>query len=184
MNPRRRSAFAVGILALILLVGCARSASVSAQRVVAFDDVGLRITLPEGWDALRSTDPLSADGGSLFYLSNQALEPDCVDANGGCSLPLSELRLGGVLVWWSTSPCAGVACELPEGERRLISGREAASAQATGACTLLRATEEEVYAVTVTPQRVDWIVVCTRRPGGAERSAVAAILDGVDWRTP
>lgn len=184
MNPGLRAGLAGGVLALILLVGCSRSASQSAQQVVAFDDVGLRITLAEGWEALRSTDTLSADGGSLFYLSNQSLEPDCVDAQASCGLPLTELREGGVLVWWSTSSCAGVACELPDGKRRLIAGREAASAPHTGACPLVRATEEEVYAVTVTPQRVDWIVVCARKPGPAERSAVALILDGVEWRTP
>lgn len=174
----------MGPLALIVLVGCAGSASRSAQRVVAFDDVGLRITLPEGWEALRSIDPLGAEGGSLFYLSNQALGPDCVGADGSCGLPLSALRDGGVVVWWSTSRCAGVACDLPDGERLLIAGREAASAPDTGACPPVLATEEDVYAVTVTPQRVDWIVVCARLPREAERSAVAMILDGVDWRTP
>lgn len=184
MNPARRSGYSAGCLALILLAGCAGSAPLSAQRVVAFDDIGLRITLPEGWEALRSIDPLTADGGSLFYLSNQALEPDCAGADGSCGLPLTELRDGGVLVWWSTSTCAGVACELPNGRRLLIAGREAASAPHTGACSLVLATEESVYAVTVTPQRVDWIVVCARLPDTVERSAVALILDGVDWRTP
>jgi hypothetical protein len=184
VKPGLPSGVVGGFLALILLVGCSRTPPPSARQVVAFDDVGLRITLPEGWEALRSTDPLSAEGASLFYLSNQSLEPDCVDADGSCRLPLSELREGGMLVWWSTSSCAGVACELPDGERRLIAGREAASAPDTGACQLVHATEEEVYAVTVTPQRVDWIVLCARRPGTAERSALALILDEVEWRTP
>jgi hypothetical protein len=171
-------------LALIILGGCSASVTPTAGRIVAFDDLGLRVALPEGWEALRSSDPLSAEGGTLFYLSNQALEVDCGRTGGDCALPLTELREGGVLMWWSTSPCAGVACELPDGERRLISGREAASAPDTGACGVINATEEDVFAVQVTPQRVDWIVVCARQPGAAERLAVASILEGVDWLTP
>jgi hypothetical protein len=89
-----------------------------------------------------------------------------------------------VLLLWATSQCAGVACELPRGDRRLISGREAAAAPRTAMCDPIGATNEEVFAVAVTPQRVDWIVICARSPGDEEREAVASILDGVDWRTP
>jgi hypothetical protein len=172
------------VLVLMLLAACAGPASPPDGRVVAFDDAGLRITLPDGWEALRSADVGTPRGSSLFFVSNQALGPECAEARARCVLPVAELRDGGVLIWWSTVACAGVDCELPDGERRLISGREAAFAPDTGTCLLVNGTAEDVYAVMVTPQRVDWIVVCARRPGAGERAAVASILDGADWRTP
>jgi hypothetical protein len=154
--------------------------------VVAFDEVGIRLSLPAGWEEMRSSQISYGPASTLFYLSNQALHPDCHDSVDAyvCERPVDGLADGGMLVWWTTTRCAGVACELPAGKRLLISGREAARGADTGECDPLGATEEDVYAVTVTPQRVDWIVTCARAPGAADRAALASILDNVDWRTP
>lgn len=154
--------------------------------MVAFDDEGLRISVPAGWNDLRSNGTFSGEARTLFYLSNQVLNADCatVDGQQRCELPVSTLDERGVLVLWATARCAGAACELPGGERRLIGGREAARGSDTTACAPIDATEQDVYAVTVTPQRVDWIVICARHPGPVERAAVQTVLDTVDWRTP
>jgi hypothetical protein len=177
---------ACGILSLSLLASCATPGASGGTRVLAFDDVGLRVTVPTGWDGMRSGAVGFGSGRVLFYLSNRELQADCVQQgrDEGCALPVRALDDGGVLLVWATSACAGIACALPDGDRRLISGREAASSPGTGLCDPIGATDEEVYAVTVTPQRVDWIVICARYPGDAERAALASILDGINWRTP
>ena len=181
-----RAAVAFGALTLWLLVGCAAPALSGGPRVLALDGDGLRVSVPADWDATPSSDVGFGSGRVLFYASNQPLDTDCLQAadEPRCMLPLEALADGGVLLLWATSGCAGVACELPSDDRLLISGREAARAVDTGACEVIGATEEDVYAVTVTPQRVDWIVVCAREPTAAERAAVASILDTVDWLTP
>ena len=177
---------AFGVLALWLVVGCAAPTASGDPRVLALDSEGLRVGVPAGWDAIRSSDVGFGLGRVLFYASNQPLETDCLQAGDEprCTLPVGALADGGMLLLWATSGCAGVACELPSDDRMLISGREAARAVDTGTCEGIGATEEDVYAVTVTPQRVDWIVVCAREPTADERAAVATILDTVDWLTP
>ena len=185
MSGARRG-LALGLFALSLTVSCAAPTASGDPRVLALDDEGLRVSVPGDWDAIRSSDVGFGSGRVLFYLSNQALEADCLQAGNEsrCTFPVGALEDGGVLVLWATSGCAGVACELPSDDRLLISGREAAKAVDTGACEEIGATEEDVYAVTVTPQRVDWIVVCAREPTAAEQATVATILGAVEWRTP
>jgi hypothetical protein len=183
---RRRPSLALGIVAFAWLAASCATPSPGGTRVVAFDEEGLRLSLPAGWAAMRSNEAGFRHGRLLFYLSNQSLHADCaaVDHGLACPLPVDALDQRGVLVLWATSSCAGPACELPDGDRRLVSGREAAAGAPTGMCEPIGATEEQVYAVTVTPQRVDWIVICARSPESEERAALVSILDGVDWRTP
>ena len=181
-----RPGLAFSVLALSVVVSCAAPSASGDLRVLALDDEGLRVNVPAEWDAIRSSDVGFGAGRVLFYLSNQPMEADCLQAGEvpRCTLPVAALDDGGVLLLWATSGCVGVACELPGDDRLLISGREAARAVDTGTCDEIGASDEDVYAVTVTPQRVDWIVVCAREPTAAERAALATILETVDWRTP
>jgi len=172
---------ALSIVLVAMLGGCG-SVVPSGSRVVAFEDEGLRLTLPPGWEEIRSSEVGSEVGRTLFYLANQPLQQDC--AGDACGPPVDALLDGRILVWWSSAHCAGVGCELPGGERLLISGREAARGSDTGVCDALGATEEKVYAVSVTPQRLDWIVICARSPTDDARAELASILDGIGWRTP
>ena len=169
-------------LMTVALVGGCGPAVPSGSSIVAFEDEGLRLTIPPGWDEIRSSEVRSDVGRTLFYLANQPLQQDCT--GDGCGPPLDALLDGGVLVWWSSARCAGVGCELPGGERLLISGREAARGSDTGVCDPLGSSEEKVYAVSVTPQRLDWIVICARSPADRQRAELAPILDGIEWRTP
>jgi len=177
---------ACGIFSLWLLASCATPDASGGTRVLALDDEGLRVSVPADWEAMRSGDVAFGTGRVLFYLSNRTLQADCGEkgGEGGCTLPVQALDDRGVLLLWATSACAGAVCELPDGDRRLISGREAAAAPRTGLCDPIGATHQEVYAVTVTPQRIDWIVICARSPGDEERAALDSILNGVDWRAP
>jgi hypothetical protein len=184
-RPRRRHVWAIGLSVVALVGGCGPAVP-SGSGLVAFDDEGLRVALPVGWAAMRAGDVGHGNGRVLFYLSNQDMHGDCRDEGGQqfCWFPVDSLSAEGVLVIWSTSNCAGTACDLPDDERRLISGREAATTDETGMCFHIAATDESVYAVTVTPQRVDWIVVCAHTPGPVQRGEIASILDGVEWLTP
>ena len=44
--------------------------------------------------------------------------------------------------------------------------------------------EWSAYYVTVTPQRVDVLLVCARDPTDATREALLGFLDGILWRVP
>jgi hypothetical protein len=181
-RPRLQLRHVVVACVILLVLGGCGPAVPSGSRIVAFEDEGLRLALPPGWEEIRSSEVGSEVGRTLFYLANQPLQQDC--AGDGCAPPLDALLDGGVLVWWSSVRCAGVGCELPGGERLLIGGREAARGSDTGVCDAIGATEEKVYAVSVTPQRLDWIVICARSPTDDANAELASILDGIGWRTP
>jgi hypothetical protein len=137
---KARRCLACGILALSLLASCATPGASGGPRVLALDAEGLRVSMPADWEAMRSGDVGFASGRVLSYMSNRALQADCGQEGGeqACTLPVRALDNGGVLLLWATSACAGVVCNLPDGDRRLISGREAAAATTVPACLYTR----------------------------------------------
>jgi hypothetical protein len=151
----------------------------------AFDGDGFRVQVPSGWRA-EATDPDAWSGGqTIALISTQALDPEC-DGPGvsNCRTPVVALDDGSLLVWWVTTTCAGAACELPDGERLLIGGREARRIESTGLCDDLGATSETAYVVTVSPQRLDAIVACDNDASASVQAQLQSLLDSVDWRTP
>jgi len=54
----------------------------------------------------------------------------------------------------------------------------------TNGCDETGFTERSAYYVTVTPQRIDALVICARDPSGATRSAFLGFLDAIQWRIP
>ena len=118
-------------------------------------------------------------------ISTQNLDPQC-DGPGvrNCRSPVAALADGSQLVWWVTTTCAGAACELPDGERLLIGGREARRIERTGLCDGLGATSESAYVVTVSPQRLDAIVACDKDAPASVQAELQSLIDSVDWRTP
>ena len=151
----------------------------------AFDGDGFRVQVPAGWRA-ETTDPAAWRGGqTIALISSQALDPQC-DGPGvsNCRTPVAALDDGSLLVWWITTNCAGTACELPDGERLLIGGRETRRIESTGLCNDLGATSETAYVVTVSPQRLDAIVACDHDASASVQAQLQGLLDSVDWRTP
>lgn len=151
----------------------------------AFEGNGFRVTVPDGWQAL-ATEPASWRGGqTVAFISNQALDPQC-DGPGvsNCHAPVEALDEGSQLVWWITTTCAGATCELPDGERLLVGGREARRIGDTDVCDSLRATAEVAYVVAVSPQRLDAIVACDHDASASVQQQLQALIDSVDWRTP
>ena len=151
----------------------------------AFSGDGFRVRVPPGWRA-QATDPDAWRGGqTIALISTQALDPQC-DGPGvsNCRTPVAALDDGSLLAWWVTTTCAGAACELPDGERLLIGGREARRIESTGLCDELSATSETAYVVTVSPQRLDAIVACDNDASASVQAQLQGLLDSVDWRTP
>ncbi len=151
----------------------------------AFEGDGFRVQLPDEWQAL-ATDPHEWRGGqTIALMSTQALDPQC-DGPGAtnCRTPVETLDDGSQLVWWVTTTCAGAACELPDGQRLLIGGREARRIDSTGLCDDLHATSETAYVVAVSPQRLDAIVACDNDAPASVRAQLQSLIDSVDWRTP
>lgn len=150
-----------------------------------FDGSGFRVRVPPGWRA-EATEPGAWRGGqTIALISTQALDPQC-DGPGvsNCRTPVAALDEGSQLVWWVTANCAGAACELPDGERLLIGGREARRMVSTGLCDELGATSEVAYVVAVSPQRLDAIVTCDNHAPASVQTQLRSLIDSVDWRTP
>lgn len=170
-------------LALVAVTGCRPAADPGNGS--AFDGNGFRVRVPDGWQAL-ATDPRSWRGGQTIALfSNQALDPQC-DGPGesNCRAPVEALDSGSQLVWWITATCAGASCELPDGERLLVGGREARRIHSTDLCGDLGATSEVAYVVAVSPQRLDAIVACDNEASTSFQAQLQDLFDSVDWRTP
>ena len=151
----------------------------------AFDGNGFRLRVPDGWQAL-ATDPGSWRGGqTIAFISNQALDPQCDGPGvGNCHAPVEALDAGSQLVWWITTTCAGATCELPDGERLLVGGREARRIGDTDLCEPLGATAEVAYVVAVSPQRLDAIVACDNDADASVQAQLQSLIDSVEWRTP
>ena len=168
-------------LALVLatvLVACSQPAG----NVLAAERGGFRVTLPAGWDG-RATEPSDwADHRTVAILSSQPLDPQC-GANG-CTAPIAALPDGSVLLWWLSENCAGSACELPDGEALLVGGRQATQVGGSHLCDGLGATSETAYIVTVTPQRLEAIVVCGRDASEQLMAQARDLLEHVSWRVP
>ena len=177
----------VAAASLVVIAGvaaaCTPSAASSADN--AFDGSGFRVAVPPGWHA-QATDPTAWLGGqTIALISTQALDPQC-DGPGvsNCRTPVPALDEGSLLVWWVTANCAGAACELPDGERLLVGGREARRIESTGLCDELGAASEWAYVVAVSPQRLDAIVTCVNHAPASVQQQLQGLLDSVDWRTP
>jgi hypothetical protein len=170
-------------LALVAVTACGPAAD--AGNGSAFDGDGFRVRVPDGWHAL-ATDPGSWRGGQTIALfSNQPLDPQC-DGPGvsNCRAPVEALDSGSQLVWWITATCAGASCELPDGERLLVGGREARRIGDTDLCAALEASSEVAYVVAVSPQRLDAIVACDNDAATSVQAQLRSLIDSVDWRTP
>jgi hypothetical protein len=174
---------AVCWLMAVALCGCSASGGVAGG--TAFEGDGFSVRVPDGWQA-RATDPDDWRGGqTIALISSQALDPQCDGPDAtNCHAPLEALDDGSQLVWWVTTNCAGAACELPDGERLLIGGREGRLIQRTALCDDLGATSESAYVVAVSPQRLDAIVTCDRVAAASVQAQVQDLIESVDWRTP
>lgn len=169
-------------LTVVALAACGPTQDASGT---LFDGDGFRVRVPDGWQA-QATDPLAWRGGQTIALfSTQALDPQCEGPGlSTCRTPVAVLDEGSALVWWVTTNCAGGACELPDGERLLVGGREARRIESTGLCDEVDATSEVAYVVTVSPQRLDAIVACERDAPAPVQDQLQGLIDSVDWRTP
>ena len=102
-----------------------------------------------------------------------------------CRSPLGVgLRAGGMLVAWAARSCAGQFCNLPAGTVIGVGNRQGVRAETDSGCEETGFTERSAYYVTVTPQRVDILLICARNPTDATRSALLGFLDAIRWRIP
>ncbi len=146
----------------------------------------MRFVAPTGWQLVESTAELGNSGKIVAYLANEPLRPDCPRPKSAvCQSPLAdELRQGGVFVTWLADPCVAGGCDLPPAPLIRIGNRQGVQAPIGAGCEGTGFTEGSLYHVTVTPQRVDTLVVCARDPSEATRSAFLGFLDAIQWRIP
>jgi hypothetical protein len=173
---------AIALVVAFMLVGCSQPTG----NVLEVGRAGFRVAVPPGWDA-RGTDRTEwADGRTVALFASQPLDPQCQTSGSAqtCTAPVASLIDGGLLVWWLSENCAGAGCEPPDGERLLVGGRPAIRIDGSQLCDRLGATSERAYLVTVTPQRLDAIVVCERNASEATQAQLRDMLEHVSWRTP
>jgi hypothetical protein len=169
--------------ALLILAACS-SPSRHASAGTQWDQQGVRFTAPAGW-AVRTDGEDLPGATALAFISNQAIQDCSGDVDRpSCPPPILKLEAGGVLIAWYEAHCVAAGCNLPAGDQVLVGGRVAVRYPGPGLCDPLAASDEEVVAVTVSPQRVDLIVTCSRDANGSVRAAVAALFDSIQWRTP
>ena len=176
-----RAGLALAIVAL--LVACAPSGHATPAGS-PFEDDDVRFVAPTGWE-MRQPPLTDGAGGILVYVATQPISGECGLGEPSCSNPLDDqLAPGGVLVIWATRYCAGRTCELPAAPLMSIGNRQGVMVPVEAGCESTAFTERSAYFVTVTPQRVDILLVCVRHPSGSTRSALLGFLDAIHWRVP
>ena len=171
-----------------LLAGCASSSTHPVPGGASFQDDEVRFVAPTGWEVRSSgAESYGAGGAIRLYLANQPLRQDCPvgDPAAVCESLLGDgLRPGGMLVVWLSASCVAKGCDLPPASLIAVGNRQGVRLPLTDGCEGTGFTERSAYYVTVTPQRVDALLVCARDPSDATRSAFLGFLDAVDWRIP
>lgn len=178
----RRSVWLAGF---VLLAACATTNEHPVPAGPAFQSDDIRFVAPTGWELREAARPTLGPDNLVVFLANQPLRGECGLAEASCAAPLDdELRPGGMLVIWATRFCAAQRCDLPSGRLLAIGNRQGVAAPADAGCEAIHFTERSAYYVTVTPQRVDILLVCARDPTDATRAAFLGFLDAIQWRIP
>jgi hypothetical protein len=176
----------VTLACVVVLVACAPA----LQRPPlgpSFESDEVRFVAPTGWEVRQPATGSPDLDQVVAYLANQPLSEDCreVGTEISCGSPLPDgLRAGGMLVVWAGRPCVAQACALPSETLIAIGNRQGVRTPTTVGCEGTGFTERAAYYVTVTPQRVDILLVCARDPSDATRSAFLGFLDAIQWRIP
>ena len=174
-----------GLVCVALLVACAPSIEHPVPAGPAFESDEVRFVAPTGWQLREAARPTNGTANFFVFLANQPLRDQCGLAEASCTAPLvDELQPGGMLVIWATRLCAAQFCNLPSAPLRSIGNRQGVMSQPDSGCEDMVFTERSVYYVTVTPQRVDILLVCARDPSDATRSGFLGFLDAIRWRIP
>lgn len=177
---------AAALAGVVLLAACA-SASHPAPGGPKFESDEVRFVAPTGWEVQQPTTGSPDLDQVVAYIANQPLDEDCqeVGTETSCGSPLTDgLRAGGMLVAWAGRPCVAQSCALPTDTLIAIGNRQGVRTPTDAGCEGTGFTERAAYYVTVTPQRVDILLVCARDPSDATRSAFHGFLDTIRWRIP
>lgn len=168
---------------VVLLTACATTHPVPGGP--SFESDAVRFVAPTGWEMLEPTAPANGTSPVVIYLANQPLRGECGPVEASCMGPLADpLRPGGVLVTWAARLCAAQLCNLPSAPLVAIGNRQGVEVFSDAGCEGTGFTERVAYYVTVTPQRVDILLVCARDASDATRSAFRGFLDAIRWRIP
>lgn len=177
----------LGLACIALLAACASTLEHPTPGGPSYEGEAFRFVAPTGWVIQPSNEVSYGPSGRVLYVANQPMHEDCISDAAGitCHAPIDGgLRRGGMLVIWIASTCVARSCELPPGQLMPIGNRQGVRAAVTDGCEEIGYTERSGYFVTITPQRVDVLLVCARDPSDATRSAFLGFLDAIQWRIP
>ncbi len=175
-----------GVVCSALLVACA-AADHPVPYGPSFEADDVRFVAPSGWQVRQPSGPQSHFNRTVVYLANQLLQSEC-HAQGqelACDSPLADgLRAGGMLVAWAARACAAQLCDIPPETLIQVGNRLGVHAPSDDGCKGTGFTERSAYYITVSPQRVDVLLICARDPTDATREAFLGFLDTIQWRVP
>lgn len=177
----------LALACVALLVACAPALELPVPDGPTFESEQVRFVAPTGWEIRRPAAGSPDLDQIVAYLANQPLHQECreVGTEISCGSPLADgLRAGGMLVVWAVRPCVAQFCALPSESLIAVGNRQGVLASTSSGCEGTGFTERSAYHVTVTPQRVDILLVCARDPSNATRSAFLGFLDAIRWRIP
>jgi hypothetical protein len=177
---------AVALAGLVLLAACS-AADHPVPEGQRFEADDVRFVAPAGWVVRQPSGFQSQYNRTVVFLANQPLESECRPEGQGlrCDSPIPDgLRDGGMLVWWVARACVAQHCDLPAAPLMQIGNRQGVHGPVEYGCERDGYTERSAYYVTVTPQRVDVLLVCSRDPTDATREALLGFLDAIRWRIP
>ena len=175
------------LLAGFVLLAACTSPSHPLPGGPKFESGEVRFAAPTGWEVRQPTTGSPDLDQVVAYLANQPLREDCPEVRTAisCGTALTDgLRAGGIRVAWAGRPCVAQACALPTATLIAIGNRQGVRTPTDVGCEGTGFTERAAYYVTVTPQRVDILLVCARDPSDATRSAFLGFLDAIRWRIP
>ncbi|MEX0710339.1 MAG: hypothetical protein WD116_03945 [Chloroflexota bacterium] len=175
------------LVCVALLASCGSTSPHPVPGGASFERDDFRFVAPTGWQVRSSTEVSFGASRRVVYLANQELRDDCAEEATGvtCSPPIDGgLRPGAMLVTWVVRSCVARGCDLPPGRLITIGNRQGVNAPMDAGCPDIGSTEISAWHVSVTPQRVDVLMACSRDPSDGTRAAFLGFLDAIRWRIP
>ena len=175
-------AYITACVLAVIAIGIGASASRWDQKLSQFDNELVRFNYPSSWTADTFPKPdISMFSSAMVSLSNEAMHAPCVrdGSTVTCSLPLTGLGSGGVLVVWSADAFPGWTLAREPGRPVSVNGHAGKESSVSGRGSCVIGTQEDITLVVARIATANYYEMdaCLRGPDLArERSDIQAMI--------